>query len=87
MFVYCLWEWDSDFLIWALYMEGKFHRTKKKEEIKKDTILLKEDLKFEINSEVNLLSMVSEENKDQSIKRGRKNRHIYSRGKRNHYQI
>ena len=35
----------------------------KKEEIKKDTILLKEDLKFEVNSEVNLLSMISEDNK------------------------
>ena len=35
----------------------------KQEEKQKDTILLKEDLKFEINSEVNLLSMVSEENK------------------------
>ena len=35
----------------------------KKEEIKKDTILLKEDLKFEVNSEVNLLSLVSEDNK------------------------
>lgn len=35
----------------------------KREEEQKDTILLKEDLKFEINSEVNLLSLVSEENK------------------------
>ena len=35
----------------------------KQEEKQKDTILLKEDLNFEINSEVNLLSMVSEENK------------------------
>ncbi len=35
----------------------------KKEEVKKDTILLKEDLKFEINSDVNLLSMISEDNK------------------------
>lgn len=33
------------------------------EEKQKDTILLKEDLKFEINSEVNLLSLVSEDNK------------------------
>lgn len=35
----------------------------KQEEKQKDTILLKEDLKFEINSEVNLLSLVSEDNK------------------------
>lgn len=35
----------------------------KKEKAKKDTILLKENLKFEVNSEVNLLSLVSEDNK------------------------
>ena len=35
----------------------------KQEEKQKDTILLKEDLKFEINSEVKLLSLVSEDNK------------------------
>ncbi len=35
----------------------------KQEEKQKDTILLKDDLKFEINSEVNLLSLVSEDNK------------------------
>ncbi len=35
----------------------------KKEEKQKDTILLKDDLKFEINSEVNLLSLVNEDNK------------------------
>ncbi len=35
----------------------------KQEEKQKDTILLKEDLKFEINSEVKLLSLVSKDNK------------------------
>ncbi len=35
----------------------------RQEEKQKDTISLKDDLKFEINSEVNLLSLVSEDNK------------------------
>lgn len=39
------------------------NNNQKKEEKQKDTILLKDDLKFEINSEVNLLSLVSEDSK------------------------
>lgn len=36
---------------------------KKEEEKPKETILLKEELKFEINSELNVLSLISEDNK------------------------
>ena len=39
------------------------NKEEQKDEKVKDTILLKEDLKFEINSEVKLLSLVSEDNK------------------------